>query len=518
MPAAALSAPATDRDESWPPKRLTDLLCVGAERFPTWSLSDGQQSIGFAELEDRASRLAGGMTAWGVRQGDHVALWMDNDLSWLDVWFATAGIGAVLVPLNTRFTPDEAAFVLSASDSRWLIKGGAGLDRTVGSDLQGVAAIEPTEHETSLADLADGEPVESREQPGQIGMIQYTSGSTAFPKGVLLRSESLIRNGWGLGRAWQLDETDRVLCANPLFHCGGSVFAFMSAATSGSPLRLMPRWRLDSAIEIIQNEGITIIPGIDAMVRDLVAHTKATQQKLPSLRLISTAADRNLFEGVAEHIGANVSNVYGLTECSTNVCVGDLQDPEELRLERIGRPQPGLQVDIRDPQTNETRPTNQIGEIVVRGWSLMEGYYKDPVATASVTTDDGYLRTGDLGSVDEDGYMSFEGRLKQMIKSGGENIAIAEVEATLRRHSNVADAVVVPVPHERFGEVGFAFVVPVTEGTLDADELIKFCKQDLAGFKVPKHVTILSELPHTGSGKLDRKRLQEQATQTGRTA
>jgi acyl-CoA synthetase (AMP-forming)/AMP-acid ligase II len=222
----------------------------------------------------------------------------------------------------------------------------------------------------------------------------------------------------------------------------------------------------------------------------------------------------------ADVLGCEVSNVYGLTESSPNVFVGDLRDPLPVRIERIGRAQPGLDAGIRDPDTRAPLPAGETGVIVVRGWSLMTGYYDDPEATAATLDADGFLWTGDLGMLTPDGYLLYKGRRKQMIKSGGENVSIDEVEEALRSHPGVIDAVVVPVPHPRFVEVGFAFVrVGAADGgggggeapAPSPDDIAAHCRTRLAGFKVPKHIRAVDDLPRTGSGKVDRQGLAADA-------
>ena len=272
----------------------------------------------------------------------------------------------------------------------------------------------------------------------------------------------------------------------------------------------MDCWSVAPAFDLMDREGVTVFPGIDAAVRDVVADARATGCRPQALRLVSTAADPTLFAAAAESLGCEVSNVFGLTESSPNVAVGDLDDPQELRIEWIGRPQPGLEVEIRSVDDGRPLGPGDVGEIQVRGWSLMIGYHDDPAATAATIGEDGFLATGDLGELNEDGYLRYRGRHKQMIKSGGENIAIGEVEEAMRSHPDVADAVLVPVPHERFAEVGFAFVRPVHD-TVDLDDVRAHLRERLANFKIPKYLEAVSDLPRTGSGKIDRLGLAERA-------
>jgi acyl-CoA synthetase (AMP-forming)/AMP-acid ligase II len=486
--------------------RLTDLL----DEAPGEStIVFGDERLTYADFRDRVARRAAGLRAWGVRPRDRVAIHMRNRLEWLEVWFATAWLDADLVPLNTRFTDSEVRYVLEHSKSQWLVWGPS----------------TPEEHPARVHHLTNGVPltltldapvaddVTPSAETDAAAMVQYTSGSTAFPKGAVLGNASLVRNGHGLGLAWRMTSADVVLVMNPLFHCGGSVFAFLAGAAHGASIVLMDRWRVADGFRVMREECVTVFPGIDAAVRDLLSYGRATGEQVPTLRLVSTAADGALLGAVAHTLGCEISNVYGLTESSPNVCVGDLADPLDVRVEKIGRPQEGIEVAIRDPSTREELGAGQTGVIVVRGWSLMREYLNDPAATAATVDADGWLWTGDLGSLDEDGYLRFLGRAKQMIKSGGENVAIEEVEAALRSHPAVADAVVVPVPHDRFGEVGYAYLRLDEGATATPDEVLAHARQDLAAFKLPKHVEIAPDLPRTGSGKLDRRALTERAVQ-----
>ncbi|MDO8211105.1 class I adenylate-forming enzyme family protein [Conexibacter sp. CPCC 206217] len=507
------------------PAGLTELLDALAARVPQMQIRDDAGAVTVVELAEASMRLAGGLRAWGVRRGDHVAIWMDNCREWLELWFALARLGAVVVPLNTRFSLAEAEDVLRRGRVSRLVwrpgdglLDGAALDafERGGLPLAGRAVVGGTPtaaHELRFDALRAETLLTDCEEDGDaVGLIQFTSGSTSFPKGAMLRNRGLVENGWGLGRAWQLGPADRVLVSNPLFHCGGSVFSFMAGAAHGACVVLMSRWRLEDGMRRIEEHGITIAPLIDAAVRDLVAAAEGGAPPLPSLRLVSTAADRALFERAHAALGAEVSNVYGLTECSPNVCVGDLRSSLEERLAHIGRPQEGIEVSIRSLATGEEVEDGEVGEIHVRGGaSVMIGYLDDPAATAAVFGDDGFLRTGDLGCLRPGGFLDYRGRAKLMIKSGGENIAIEEVEEALRSHPGLADAVVVPVPHERWAEVGFAFLRPIPGTVVEPADVLSGCRARLANFKVPKHAVIVDDLPRTGSGKVDRALLTERA-------
>jgi fatty-acyl-CoA synthase len=500
---------------------------IAAER-PGLRIVDGDRVVRADELPARVAEVAAGMHAAGIGPGDHVAVFMRNRIEWLEAWFAIARLGAVIVPLNTRFSTAEVEYVLQHGQASWLIwhpGDGAAVDaeqiaaiEANGVKLRGriVHGGEPAAaHEHSWDTLlGQGQEAPNVEDPAGFGMIQFTSGSTAFPKGAMLRNGTLVRNGKGLGDAWQISSKDRILCSNPLFHNGGSVFAFLSAFTHAADIVMLPGWKITEATALIDAEQITVLPLIDAALRDIVAHAHSAGHPYESVRLVSTAADRTLFERAVATVHCEVSNIYGLTESHPNVCVGDLADDLERRLSYIGRPQPGIELAIGDPETSVRLPAGESGEILVRGWSVMNGYWNDEGATERAFTDDGFLRTGDLGRLDADGYLEYVGRAKLMIKSGGENIAIEEVETAIRRHPDVADVVVVPVPHPRFVEVGYAYLKPHDGATIDPDEVIARARDLISPFKLPKFTEVVDDLPRTGSGKIDRVGLAQQARET----
>jgi fatty-acyl-CoA synthase len=498
---------------------LTQLLHDVAERYSATELIDSARRLDVRTFEHEVSMVSGALAACDVRAGDHVGLWMTNSIDWLAIWFAVARLGATLVPLNTRTTLDEIEDVLRRSRTSLLVAepGSATLDdiaverlTTALPNLQACWSRRSDDRPTLLARQADPPPPPA-ETPNQVGMIQYTSGSTAAPKGAQLRNGALVRNARGLASAWHLGPSDRALCANPLFHCGGSVFSFLSAFSSGASVVLLPHWSVTDAAAVMSREHVTVLAVIDTMVRDLLGYVRAVGDRPTGLRLVAVPADPALLQEIAATLECDVSNVYGLTEASPNVAVGDLSDSQENRIRSIGFPQPGLEVEIRDPASRAAVPTGATGIITVRGWSVMSGYYDDPAGTAATIDGHGFLWTGDLGSLDENGRLHYHGRQKQMIKSGGENVSIEEVETCLRTHPAVADAVVVPVPDARLSEVGFAYLRLHPGQHTDADEILRYCRDHMAGFKVPRHARIVHELPRVGSGKVDRRALRDAA-------
>jgi fatty-acyl-CoA synthase len=500
------------------PTTMTELLEWRCATYVESKVVDqaGRTRSGVDWLE-RVPRIAAGLEASGVRAGDHVAIWASNSLAWLELWFAVAWLDAVLVPLNTRISAAELDYVLDHGDVRRLVWEplGALADEQAVADVLPPGALAmrlPADAVDPWADLVTETAIPSKETADRIGMIQYTSGSTGSPKGVMLRASAMIRNAAGLARAWQVTRDDVVLCANPLFHNGGAVFSHLAAVAGGADLVLMRRWNPPEAVDLVERHRITVFPTIDTMLRDLLVREQ-DRARLQSLRVVSTAGSRVLFEAVREAWDCRPSNVFGMTETSPNVCVGDLDDDDLTRLEWIGRPQEGLELELRD-DSGVPVPVGSIGEIHVRGWTVTPGYYGDPGATAATIGADGFLRSGDLGRLSPDGRLAYAGRLKRMAKSGGENVSLLEVEEAIRAYSGVDDVGVVAVPHERYGEALVAYVT----GALPPDEeasLIAFLRDRIAHYKVPQRVFVEGTLPRTGSEKVDYVALAARARDHG---
>ncbi len=495
-------------------------------------------------LQD-VNRLAQGLLALGVAAGEHVALWMANVPEAALAQFALAKLGAVMVPLNTRFKKGELEYVLRQSEARTLFFMERFLDVAydaivreicpevahcpagqlrssrcphlkrlivLGERAPGMFAYEDV---LSLGQRPDlDRALRERERavsPDDIALIQYTSGSTAFPKGVMLSHDQTLRNAFIMAGRAGLGEEDRVLSAMPMFHIGGSVCALLGAITRGYTLHMMAKFDAGETLHLFEQEQITAYIGIETMFLMLREHPDFKWRDRSFLKKGWAAGSPALLQMIAEEIGIrHVCSVYGLSEASPNVCITDWRDALEKRLRTNGRPHPGVEVEIRDPVTGERLPPGQPGEICVRGYNVMKGYYNMPEETARALDPEGWLHTGDRGLLTEEGYLVFLGRWKDVLRVGGENVSTLEVENFLLTHPRIAAAAVVGVPDSRWGEVPAAFLQLREGEAMTEEEVIAYCREHLAPFKVPRYIRFVREFPMTGSGKIQKFHLREQ--------
>jgi len=496
----------------------------------------GDRRLTARALAREADQLARGLLQIGVQRGDHVAVWLPNLPELCIIELAVARIGAVLVAFNTRYKSSELEYVLRQSDATTLVItprvgkadcfstlkeflpelcGSAGeLHCKAAPQLKRVITLgDPQEGTIAYGDvlrLGESASVELQSQqspirPEDIALLQYTSGTTRFPKAVMLSHGQVLRNAAQMATRAGIDESDRVLSAMPMFHVGGSVCALLGTVTLGPTLFMSPTFDPAETLETIEREQITTYIGLESMFIALRHHEDFPRRSRASLRKGWTAGTSSLLRMVAEEIGIrNICPVYGLSEGSPNVCIADWRDPYEKRINTMGRPQPGVEVKIIDAATADSVPAYQAGEICVRGYCVMKGYYKDPDATASVIDPEGWLHTGDVGFLDADGFLTWTGRLKDILKVGGENISAVEVEDLISSHDDVQAAVVVGVPDDRLGEVIFAFVQLKAGSSVTAEALTEFCRKKVSGFKVPRYIHFVQQFEMTGSGKIQK--------------
>jgi len=496
------------------------------------------------EFAAEVNQLARGLLALGIAAGERVALWMANLPEAASAQFAIAKLGAVVVPINMRFKAGELEYVLRQSEAGTLIM----MDRFLETDyvamvrqvcpevirsVPGRLRSRRCPHLKRLIVLGHRSPgmfayqdvlslgrsdldraLREREAavtPDDVVLIQYTSGSTAFPKGVMLSHDQTLRNAFIMAGRAGFETSDRVLSAMPMFHIGGSVCALLGAITRGYVLHTMTKFDAGETLRLIEEERITAYIGIETMFLMLRDHPDFRRRDRSSLKKGWAAGSPTLLRMIAEEIGIRfVCSVYGLSEASPNVCITDWRDSFEKRIGTNGRPHPGVEVEIRDPESGERCPPGQPGEIWVRGYNVMKGYYNMPEETARALDPEGWLHTGDRGLLTEDGYLIFLGRWKDVVRVGGENVSALEVENFLLTHPKVAAVAVIGVPDSRWGEVPAAFVKLTDGAHLTEEEVIAYCRENLASFKVPRYVRFVQEFPVTGSGKIQKFLLREQ--------
>lgn len=488
----------------------------------------------FSDLDRRSGDLARGLVALGVEPGERVAVWAENLPDWVALQFAAARAGAVLVTANTALARPEVAYLLRQSRTAVVLvapgdRGERRLDvltelRSELPDLREVVALDGPAPAgvRSMEDLvAAGRSVaiaevRSRAEatgPDDAANIQYTSGTTGFPKGVVLSHRNVIWNGWAQSEVIGVGREDAVLVQVPLFHCFGCVIAVLGAFTHDARIVMLDRFDPLHALEAIDAEGCTVIHGVPTMFRALLDHPDGPRFRTRSLRtglMAGAPCPVPLMERVVADLGARgVVAAYGLTEAAPAVASSRPDDPVEQRCSTIGRPMPEVDVRIVDPSTLEDVEPGAPGELWCRSPGVMLGYFADPEASATAVTPDGWLRTGDQATRDALGLLRITGRIKELIIRGGENIAPAEVDDALRAHPAVRDAAAFGIPSERLGEKVAAAVVLREGHRITLEEITAFLEGRLARFKHPVRIGFLETLPLTGSGKVQRFKLAE---------
>lgn len=514
-------------------RTVPDLVDELARRFPEREALVGSgQRYTYRALRAEVRRVARALHALGVRRGDKVAILMGNRPEWLIADFAITLLGGVMVGVNTWATARELEYILAHSDSRVLIT----VERFLKYDYRALLqAMEPRrerlprlEHIVCLADAAPPgwlryadfgtfaervpeaaiDVAQRSVAPEDVAYLLYTSGSTSQPKGVQLQHYALIANMWQIGERQRVTERDRLWLAVSLFWGLGCENALFSIYTHGGCVVLQEHFDAGEALALIERERCTMFYGTPNIGQALHEHPERAARDLSSLRGGGTIGTPEQIMRVVELGAREICNIYGLTETYGNCNVTDAADPLERRLASVGRPLAGVDQRIVEPHTGRLVAPGEVGEIRVKGY-VMLGYYKDPERTAESFDEQGYFRTGDLGFVDADGSLHFRGRIKEMVKTGGINVAPVEVEQILMTHPGVHLAFVTGVPDPERDEVLAAVVVPKPGATLSAQELREFCREPLAAYKVPRLFRFVAEgeLPLTTTGKLQKNRL-----------
>jgi len=499
------------------------------------------ERIGYAALAARVDEVATALVAQGVRKGDHVGICLGNGIPWIILFHAIARLGAVTVPVNTRLKAEEIAYTLRQSDVSLLFIA----DKLLRIDFidllrQICPAIDAALPDVALPQLthvvvlgeevpagaiafadflapAVGKPVPVPTcRPDDPLLIQYTSGTTSFPKGAVLSHRNMLWDAYSAGRFFGLRSGERYFSPRPFFHVAGSTLAIVASLQHLACLISCERYEPGDALRLMAQERCTLMSGNDTIFLMLLDHPDLPKRKL-TLRGGWAAATPSVMERIAQQLGATEMVVcYGQSEASPNVCASAWWDPLEDRIAGLMRIHPGVEVEIRATEDGPTPTEGEVGEIFVRGWSVMKGYYAKPEETRAVLSEDGWLRTGDLGRLLPDGRLAFVGRAKDIIRVGGENVALADIENVLHRHPGIQQAQVVGVPDKRLIEVPAAFVILAGGTSLMPEEIIAWSKDHLAGFKVPRYVQIVDSfdlIGMTASSKIQKNKLAAYARQ-----
>ncbi|WHH58640.1 AMP-binding protein [Petroclostridium sp. X23] len=505
----------------------------------------------YSEFRDDVDTFARSLIAMGVKPGDHVAIWATNVPQWFITFWAATKIGAVLVTVNTAYKIHEAEYLLRQSDTHTLVM----IDGYKDSDYVGIVKELCPELETAEA----GKPLHMKRLPflrnivtidskqkgcltweeavamsekvpvdevyrravfinkHDVCNMQYTSGTTGFPKGVMLTHYNVVNNGKNIGDCMDLSTADRMMVQVPMFHCFGMVLAMTASMTHGVTLSPIPYFSPKQSLECINKEKITCFHGVPTMFIALLEHEDFPKTDFSHMRtgiMAGSPCPVKVMQDVVDKMNmTQISIVYGQTEASPGCTQSRVDDPIEVRVNTVGRALPGVECKIVDPATGEDLPDDVDGEFVARGYNIMKGYYKMPEATAAAIDENGWLHTGDLARRDANGNYKITGRIKDMIIRGGENIYPKEIEEFIYTHPMVKDVQVIGVPDKQYGEEIMACVILKEGATLTADELKDFIRSHMAKHKTPRYIDFVTEFPMNAAGKIMKYKMREHAVE-----
>ncbi len=527
------------------------LLEQTAQKYPT------HQAVKYIEMEfdktyyelnNKVDRIAKGLLGMGINKGDHVAVWATNYPQWLILLFATAKIGAVLVTVNTSYKEAELEYILKQSDSKALFicdglkdvdcekaiysvcpelktcKKGKLESKTL-PRLKIVVSMDNwyngmynwNEIEDFGILIEDDEYQKAKESvmPDDVVNMQYTSGTTGFPKGVMLTHKNIVNNGLSIGDCMAFTEKDRLCIPVPFFHCFGLVLAIMASVTHGTTMVPLLWYTPMKVMHTIEYEKCTAVHGVPTMFIGMLEHRDFERYDYSSLRtgiMAGSPCPIKVMQDVIDKMNMKeITIAYGQTEASPVCTQTTIHDSVERRVETVGKTLPFMETKIVDPETGKELPVGVSGEFCVRGYNVMKGYYNLPEATQAAIDKDGWLHTGDMASVDEHGYYRITGRIKDMIIRGGENLFPKEIEDMIYTFEPVSDVQIVAVPDEKYGEEACAFIILKKGCTATEKDIKKYVMDRMARHKVPKYVIFTDSFPLTASGKIQKFKMREQA-------
>jgi fatty-acyl-CoA synthase len=485
----------------------------------------------YAEFGAAVDELARALMAAGLAPGDRIGIWSPNCAEWTLVQYATAKIGAILVNINPAYQASELEYALAQSGCRMLIAAPAFKTSDYRAMIGEVSARLTALEQIVFLDGPDWDELVARSAgvgddalrarsaglaPDDPINIQYTSGTTGFPKGATLTHRNILNNGYFVGEGCRYTEHDRVCIPVPFYHCFGMVMGNLGATTHGSAMVIpAPGFDPEATLAACARERCTSLYGVPTMFIAQLDHPRFADFDLSSLRtgiMAGSPCPAEVMKRVMDlmHM-SEVGICYGMTETSPVSTQTAFDDPVHKRVGSVGRVHPHVEVKVIDPDSGATVERDAGGELCTRGYSVMAGYWEDPQRTAEAIDSDGWMHTGDLAAMDEDGYVSIIGRIKDMVIRGGENVYPREVEEFLYSHPDIADVQVIGVPDQRYGEELMAWIVPRGGAALGADELQAFCKGRIAHFKVPRYVKLVDSFPMTVTGKVQKFKMREQA-------
>ncbi|MGJ7487573.1 AMP-binding protein [Variovorax sp. LT2P21] len=492
----------------------------------------------YRELQTASNRLASALLNLGLQPGDRVGIWSHNNAPWILMQIATAKVGLVLVNINPAYRTSEVEYALNKVGCKLLVTMAQFktsdylsmlrelgperlplLQHTVWIDKAGDADQAGMQRFSEL--LASGDPEDPR--IAEVGAtlkatdpinLQFTSGTTGFPKGATLTHRNILNNGFFVGECMRLTPADRLCIPVPMYHCFGMVLGSLACLTHGSTI-VFPNDGFDalSVLETVQAEKCTALHGVPTMFIAELDHPRFAEFDLSTLRtgiMAGTACPIEVMKRVVDrmHLG-EITIAYGMTETSPVSCQSAADTPLDKRVATVGKVQPHIEIKIVDPETGATVPRGQSGELCTRGYSVMHGYWDDAPKTREAIDAEHWMHTGDLATMDDEGYVNIVGRIKDLVIRGGENIYPREIEEFLYRHPKVQDVQVVGLPDKKYGEELCAWVIVKPGQTATEDEIRDFCKGQIAHYKVPKYIQFVTEFPMTVTGKIQKFKIRD---------
>ncbi len=483
----------------------------------------------YAQFNQAVDRIAGGMIAAGLGKGDRIGVWSPNRAEWALTQYATAKLGLILVNINPAYRAHELEYALGQSGCRWIIaaRGLKGSDfvEMIREVRTGLATLEraiffDTEEWSELA-AGPARPDELRRRMADLDFddainIQYTSGTTGFPKGATLTHHNLLNNAYFTGELLGYSEQDRICIPVPLYHCFGMVIGNL-AATSHGACMVYPAesFEPEATLRACAEERCTSLYGVPTMFIAELGHERFGEFDLESLRtglMAGSPCPIEVMRRVSSDMGIKEMGIaFGMTETSPVTTQVRRDDTLENRCATVGQVMPHAEVKIVDPATGRTVPRGEPGEFCARGYMVMRGYWNDPERTAEAIDEQRWMHTGDLATIDDEGYVRVVGRIKDMIIRGGENVYPREIEEFLYTHPQIADVQVIGVPDERYGEALMAWVVARAGTSLTAEDVREFCREKIAHYKIPRYVKFVDSYPMTVTGKVQKFKMREVA-------
>jgi len=496
----------------------------------------------YRELQSASSQLASALLRTGLEPGDRIGIWSHNNAAWVLMQLATAKAGLILVNINPAYRTAEVEYALNKVGCKALVtmprfktSEYLGMLRELGAaaklpqlkniwwiDREGDADEPGAQRFSKL--MASGDAGDARVAQVQRTLkatdpinIQFTSGTTGFPKGATLTHRNILNNGFFIGECMKLTAADRLCIPVPLYHCFGMVLGNLACLTHGSAI-VYPNDGFDplTVLETVQAEKCTGLHGVPTMFIAELDHPRFAEFDLSSLRtgiMAGSPCPIEVMKRVVEHMHlSEITIAYGMTETSPVSCQSSTDTPLQKRVSTVGTVQPHLEIKIVDPETGATVPRGERGEFCTRGYSVMHGYWDDEAKTREAIDAQGWMHTGDLATMDDEGYVNIVGRIKDMVIRGGENIYPREIEEFLYRHPKVQDVQVVGLPDRKYGEELCAWVIAKPGQQVTEDEVREFCKGQIAHYKVPRYIRFVDSFPMTVTGKIQKFRIREQMT------